>query len=79
MISSRGITNVLVHWPLTPTTLYRNERYVRVWHTYIDSVSGYSALVDLILALLRITIIWKLQLRRAKKIALCAILGLGVV
>lgn len=41
--------------------------------------AGYSAFMDLFLALLPITVISKLKMKQSKKIALCVLLGLGVL
>lgn len=41
--------------------------------------SGWSALIDLVLAVYPITFIYKLQMPKIVKIGLCSILGLGVV
>lgn len=47
--------------------------------SYLTSKSAYWAAVDFTLAILPITFIWKLQLTLRKRIALCCILGLGVL
>ena len=45
---------------------------------YTDE-SALSAFADLFLAVYPATVLWKLQMNRKKKIALTAILGMGVV
>lgn len=39
---------------------------------------AYGALLDVVLALMPITIIWKVKLSLKKKLGLCILLGLGM-
>ena len=44
-----------------------------------EAIAGWNAFFDISLALMPITIIWHLQIKVAKKLVLCAVLGLGVL
>ena len=40
---------------------------------------GFNSFFDLALAILPVTMIWNLQIKTKKKVALCIVLGLGVL
>ena len=45
----------------------------------LTSLQGYWALEDLVLAILPVTFLWNLRMSVRKKMALCVLLGLGVL
>ncbi|KAL8683155.1 MAG: hypothetical protein Q9186_000868 [Xanthomendoza sp. 1 TL-2023] len=47
-------------------------------NNYDITVAGYFAWLDFVLAAMPASIVWKLQMAKRKKIALCALLGMGV-
>ena len=57
----------------------QNELTCRDEGAVIVAVAAISTVQDLIIALLPIFLIWKLQIPKTQKLALCGIFGLGLV
>ena len=55
------------------------RRFLLLTHNLLTSFAGYYAAVDLSLALLPTTIIWKLKLNVRERVALTILLGFGVL
>ncbi|KAL8717512.1 MAG: hypothetical protein Q9225_005244 [Loekoesia sp. 1 TL-2023] len=67
-----------------PRALWDHVPHAKCWDPAIQANIGifqgsYSAFMDLFLALLPITVISKLKMKKSKKIALCILLGLGIL
>ncbi|KAL8807104.1 MAG: hypothetical protein Q9182_000937 [Xanthomendoza sp. 2 TL-2023] len=67
-----------------PRALWEHVPNASCWNPHIQADIGifqgaWNAFMDLVLALLPTTVISKLNMKRSKKVALCILLGLGVV
>ncbi|KAL9596856.1 MAG: hypothetical protein Q9219_005526 [cf. Caloplaca sp. 3 TL-2023] len=67
-----------------PRSLWQHVPHAKCWAPAIQADIGifqgsYSAFMDFFLAFLPVTVIHKLQIKKAKKVALSVLLGLGVL